>query len=364
MSNGNDLDELKGFVVAHAVSQQLPAGHYQGVLDRITSDSGDGQGSWAHEWTLAGQRREDAGQLLEAGRLYTLGRFPFEDGAGRQHALRRSVDAFDRWRRAEQPAITSETVDVDGVPVRVWTIGLSADAPRPLLVMTGGIVSTKEQWGPYLPQIAALGMAGVVAELPGVGENPLRYDRDAARLFPAILDGFADRARTAESYLLALSFSGHLALTAALGDPRIRGVVGNGMPVHDFFTDAGWQSRVPRVTRDTLAHLAGVPAAEVFAHIRDWALDEDALAGLTVPVAAVTARRDEIIPPGDADLLRGHVADLRLLEHDDVHGAPRHLAETAVWSLLAVQLMRPDAPPGVVAGLTEALAVARAAAAR
>jgi len=80
-----------------------------------------------------------------------------------------------------------------------------------------------------------------------------------------------------------------------------------------------------------------------------------------VPVAVVTARRDEIIPPGDTALLREAVPDLDLVEHDDVHGAPSHLAETRAWSLLAVQRMRPDAPPQVVEALTAAVAQARAA---
>ncbi|MEV8067204.1 alpha/beta hydrolase [Streptomyces sp. NPDC085995] len=361
---GNDLDELKRFVVAHAVSQDLPAGHYAPLLDRITTDQGDAPGSWPYEWVRAGDELDAAGQPLAAAQYYLLGRFPFVDGPGRARALERSVDAFDRWRKAGDTGIEPETVDVGGTPVRIWTAGLSTGTPRPLLVVTGGIVSTKEQWGPLLPQLTSLGLAAAVAELPGVGENPLRYERDSSRLFTAILDALDGRADVSRTYLLALSFSGHLALRAALADPRIRGIVGNGTPVHDFFTDAAWQRRVPRITRDTLAHLAGVPADAVYERIRDWALQDDELRALAVPFATVSARRDEIVPPGDTDRLRRHVADLRLLEHDDVHGAPGHLAETKVWSLLAVQRMRPDADPTTTAGLAAAVEAARAAGAK
>ncbi|GAA2585638.1 alpha/beta hydrolase [Actinomadura fulvescens] len=356
----NELDELKRFVMAHAISQSLPADHYAPLLDRISTDTGDEPGSWAYEWVRAGTELDAAGEVLAACQFYNMGRFPFVDGPGRKRALARCTDAFDRWRQAEQPGIEAVRVRVGGVEVKVWSAGLSAAEPRPLLVMTGGIVSPKEQWGPVLPQIAAFGMASVVAELPGVGENPLLYDRDSWRLFPAILDAVADRARVAETYLLALSFSGHLAITAALHDPRIRGLVGNGPPIRDFFVDAAWQRRVPKVTRDTLAHLTGVPSDGVFDHVRDWALDEERLRALDVPFAAVTARRDEIIPPGDTALLKRCVRDLRLLEHDDVHGAPAHLTETRVWSLLAVQEMRPGADLRVKAALTGALAAARA----
>ncbi|GAB3887005.1 hypothetical protein GCM10029964_052230 [Kibdelosporangium lantanae] len=349
----NDLAELKRFVVAHAISQDLPADHYAAILHAITTDQ-----DWAHEWIKAGARADDP---LVACQLYTMGRFPFVDGPGRAEALDRAVDAFDQWRR-NGTGIAPETVDVDGVPVRIWTVGLSADEPRPLLVMTGGIVSTKEQWGPVLPQIARFGMAGVVAELPGVGQNEAPYRADSWRLFPAILDALADRANVADTYLLALSFSGHLAIMAALHDARIRGIVGNGVPVRGFFTDTAWQAQVPKVTTDTLAHLVGVPGTEVYEHIRDWGLTDAQLSTLDIPVAAVSAKRDEIIPRGDTELLRAHVRNLDLLEHDDVHGAPAHLAETRLWSLLAVLNMRPDVDEAVRANLAAALAAVRAGA--
>ncbi|MET8981429.1 alpha/beta hydrolase [Streptomyces sp. NPDC004539] len=358
---GGELDELKRFVVAHAVSQNLPAGHYTPLLDRITTSAGDAPGSWAYEWIRAGDELDAAGLTLAAGQYYLLGRFPFVDGPGRARALERSVDAFDRWRKAENTGIEPETVDVGGVPVRIWTAGLSAEAPRPLLVVTGGIVSTKEQWGPLLPQLVSLGLAGAVAELPGVGENALRYGPDSTRLFTAILDALDGRADVSRTYLLALSFSGHLAVRAALTDPRVQGIVGNGTPVHDFFTDRAWQRTVPRVTRTTLAHLTGFPADTVYEHLRDWAIGDDELRALTVPFATVSALRDEIVPPGDTARLRRHVPDLRLLEHDDVHGAPGRLAETKAWSLLAVQRMRPDADPATTEALTAAVEAARTA---
>ncbi|GLZ40812.1 alpha/beta fold hydrolase [Actinokineospora sp. NBRC 105648] len=354
----NDLLELKRFVVAHAVSQNLPADHYTALLDRIVTDRGDGPGSWAREWVDAGEALVTAGELLAASQYFTLGRFPFVDGPGRAHALTRAIETFDQWR-AGVPAIEPRTVRVDGQPVRLWTIGLSAAAPRPLLIMSGGIVSPKEQWAAVLPQLAAFGFAGVVVDFPGVGESPLRLTAESWRLFPAIVDGLGFEADVDQTYLLALSFSGHLAIRAALHDPRIRGIVGNGPPVHDFYTDRVWQDKVPAITRDTLAQLARVTPAEVYDHIRDWAITDDELAGLSIPLAAVVARQDEIIPPADVDRLRRSVADLTLVEHDDVHGAPTHLAETRVWSLLAVLRMWPDAPDAVIGQLEAAVAAAR-----
>jgi esterase FrsA len=355
----NDLAELKQFVVAQAISQNLPADQYDDVLNRITSDTGDGPGSWAYEWIQAGEQFAARGALLPAAQYFATGRFPFVDGPGRARALARCVETFESWTR-DVPQIESRTIEIDGQVVRLWTAGLSADEPRPLLIMSGGIVSPKEQWAAVLPQIASFGMAAVVTELPGVGESTLRYDVDSWRLYPAIMDALAPLAKVDQTYLLALSFSGHLALRAAGRDPRIRGVVGNGTPVRAFFTDRAWQQRVPKVTRDTLAHLVGVPEEKVFDAVRDWGLSDEELAGLDIPFAAVVAGRDEIIPPADAGLLRDRIRDARLMVHDDVHGAPAHLAETKVWSLHAVLRMWPDAAEQDLAALDAAVRAARA----
>ncbi|WP_316784270.1 alpha/beta hydrolase [Streptomyces sasae] len=335
----NDIAELKNFVVAHTRSQGLPPEHYDPLLSRIRHDEDGTPGSWVREWSAEGARLEAGGRLLEASVHYNMARFPFVDGPARREALERCVAAFDGWRSAF-PAIERLDVDLPEGQIRCWTSGLDASEPRPLLVMTGGIVSVKEQWAPVLLQLGELGFAGVVTEMPGVGENSLPYRADSWRMYPALLDAVGDRADTARTFTLALSFSGHLALRAALHDDRIRGVVGAGAPVHDFFTDTEWQRSVPRVTTETLAHLTGSAPGEVYGLVKDWALAPEELDELRIPVAHVTSLRDEIIPPGDAALLRERVRGVRLLAHDDVHGSPRFFAQTRLWTLLSVLRMR------------------------
>ncbi|MEY9841205.1 alpha/beta hydrolase [Streptacidiphilus sp. EB103A] len=339
----NDIAELKNFVVAHTRSQGLPPEHYDPLLDRIRHDGNGTPGSWVQEWSTDAARLADQGKLLDACVHYNMARFPFVDGSARQEALERCTDSFDRWRAAF-PAVQRLDLELPKGRVRCWTTGLDAAEPKPLLVMTGGIVSVKEQWAPVLLQLGALGFAGVVTEMPGVGENTLPYQADSWRMFPALLDAVGGRADTSSTYALALSFSGHMALRAALHDERIRGVVGAGAPLHDFFTDTEWQRTVPRVTTDTLAHLTGTGSDEVYDLIRGWALSPEELSALRIPVAHVTSLRDEIIPPGDAALLRDRVRGVRLLAHDDVHGSPSSFAQTRLWTVLSVLRMRGGYP--------------------
>ncbi|WP_433124926.1 alpha/beta hydrolase [Micromonospora sp. CA-240977] len=333
----NDIGELKQFVVVHARAQRIPS--YASVLSAIEHDDGDRSGSWVDGWIRAAERFERSGDLLSACRAYNLARFPFVDGPARAEALRRCVDTFDRWRK-DHPSIAPLAVAHDGGTVRCWTAGLSRTDRKPLLLVMAGIVTVKEQWGPVLRQAARLGMAGLVAELPGVGENTAPYDEKSWRMIPALLDAVADGADVSRTYAVTPSFAGHLALRAAVDDHRIRGVVAAGAPINAFFTDREWFGALPRVTVDTLAHLTGSPVAGLADRLRPWALTVDQLDALDIPVAAAVSTRDEIIPPADRDILRRHVRQLSVLTNDDVHGAPDHVAETQLWTVASVLRMR------------------------
>ncbi|MBW4717859.1 alpha/beta fold hydrolase [Saccharothrix obliqua] len=329
------MDELKRFARAHAEAQRIPSAAYQPLLDSITSDTDGHPGSWAVRWSAAADAAAEAGDLLQASGLFTMARFPFVDGPARQRAQQRTVEVFDAWRRTV-PLVERLDLHLSRGSLGAWASGLSAADRRPLVVLLGGIVSVKEQWAPILVELDRLGFAGVVTELPGVGENTLPYDETAPALFTSLLDQLADRVDVTETYLVALSFGGHLALSAASSEPRLRGIVTVGAPVRHFFTDADWHAELPAITRTTLAHLTGRPWSD----LGGWALDDDELAAVRVPVAYVASTRDEVIPGADPRLVARQVRRSRLLWHDDVHGSPGHATETRLWSLLSVLRMR------------------------
>ncbi|CAO5154836.1 esterase FrsA [Frankia sp. AiPs1] len=338
----NDVAELAQYITVHAGAQGIPPARYRPLLAAITHD-GVGPGSWVHEWSTAAAALERDGRLLEASRYHNMARFPFVDGPARREALDRCVDVFARWAREHTP-LRRVDLDLPGGPLGCWTVGLEPGAPQPLLLVCGGIVSVKEQWAPLLLRARALGMAGLVTELPGVGENTASYGPHSVRMWPQILDALAERGvEVSRAYACALSFSGHLALAAAPTDRRLRGLVLAGAPVHDFFTDAAWQERLPRVTVDTLAHLTGRPADTALASMRGWALPAEPLRTLTIPAHVLVSRRDEIIPPGDVRYLRRNLRHLHIRSNDDVHGSPGHVAESGLWLVLSLlRMLRAD----------------------
>jgi hypothetical protein len=331
----NDVTELKHFALTHARAQNIP--RCEEILAAISTDDGAQPGSWTWEWTRRADTLRLRGQLLDAVRHYTMARFPYVDGPARRIAYDRAVQSFTAW--ADGQRIERLEVPLTGGRVACWASGMSGAEPRPLVLMCGGIVSTKEQWAPALAAVARFGMAGVVTEMPGVGENGLRYDAESWRMLPGILDAVAHRAQVATTYAMALSFSGHLALRAAAEDRRIRGVVTAGAPVHAFFTDTVWLKNQPQVTADTLARLTGTPVESLPDLLAPWALSPGLISSLDIPVACTASRRDEIIPADDVRFLHDHARRLELVQHDDVHGSPRHVVETRLWALLSILRM-------------------------
>ena len=326
----NNIAELKQYAAVHARGQRISG--YKDVLDRIHSDDEDAPGSWTGEWSRAGEQLEWKGRDLDAARYYALARFPYVNGAARQEARDRCVSAIDRWRAKNGDIEPLEVVLKDGL-VRCWTSGLSQSSRKPLLIVMGGIVTIKEQWAPALANLRRLGMAGLVTEMPGTGENTLRYQPDSWQMISGLLDAVADQADVTETYAMALSFSGHMAMRCAVDDDRIKGIITVGAPVSNFFTDVAWQRQLPRITVDTLAHMIGITPDRVVGGLREWALSPEQLADLDVPVFYTASSRDEITPASDVRLLRQQVGNLSVITHDDVHASPRHVAETQLWSV-------------------------------
>ncbi|WP_058042454.1 alpha/beta fold hydrolase [Streptomyces roseifaciens] len=347
--DADDLTELKKLVLLHAQAQGIPPADCAQLLWSITSDGAGSAGSWVDVWSSAAKRHLTAGDYLLACRHYNMARFPFVDGPERDAALRECVNAFQRWATTRQ--ITREEVVVGGDRMPFWLSTSPRGRAAPALIVVGGIVSIKEQWGELLPMARRLGMTVACAELPGVGESNVPYDRNAWRIFPALLDRLAELRGISEAYVLAMSFGGNLAIRAAARDERLRGICTVGAPISKFFTDRQWWSQLPGTTLRTLAHLTGHPVDELQERIADWALTDAELSQVDIPVRYVASRRDEIIPATDPARVRRHIRDGEVLEHDDVHGSPQHLLETRLWLVRSLLSMRGATVVPAVLGL-------------
>ncbi|WP_405804786.1 esterase FrsA [Streptomyces sp. NBC_00210] len=334
---GPGLAELRRYVLLHARAQGLAPAHCRELLAGVRTVHGSGHDSWPAVWSRAGDVLAGRDRQLEACRHYGLARFPYAaaDDVVRRRAQLLCVQSFDQWRRGRAGLDRIDICLPEG-RFACWTAGLSKTEPRPLIVVMGGIVSVKEQWGPILARADALGVALAVTEMPGVGENTLPYRADSHRMLSVLLDTVADRADVRRTCAVALSFGGHLALRAALVDERVRGVATVGAPLRHFFLDRDWQRGVPDTTVLTLAHLIGCKPGDVFDAVREWALGEQELGRLDIPVTYAAALRDDIVPLTEtAALLSRRTARREVLLLDDEHGAPAQLARVRVALLRA-----------------------------
>ncbi|GGL05907.1 alpha/beta hydrolase [Streptomyces flaveus] len=348
----HQLAELKEFALLHARGQGMAPRQAVRILQQITNDTEGDPDSWAATWTRAGRTAASCDRHLDACAHFALARFPHHGDPVRQTAGRLLVSSFDTWRCRRGDIERLELPLADGT-MACWATGLDALRPRPLIVVMGGIVSVKEQWAPVLPLLRRLGFAAVVTEFPGVGENTLTYRPDSWRMLPGLLDRLAGQATVSDTSLLALSFSGHLALNAAAEDPRIRRVLTVGAPVGAFFTDADWWPRVPGITADTLCRLTGAAdRAALRTALPEYALDTERLRRVRIPVRYVASARDEIIPAGEQRLL-GALPDLRVKTFDDVHGSPGHLGAMRRWLFSQLLLTRFRGGPAAPAGPAE-----------
>jgi esterase FrsA len=235
------------------------------------------------------------------------------------------VKTFMIWARDKSVDFKRLKVSVKGVDIPFYFS--SSGANKPLLLVMGGIVSIKEQWQAFLWAGKKLGVSVLVAEMPGVGENALVYDRSAYDYISELIDSVQDLACVSHTHVVAMSFSGNLALRQAMDDSRIRAITTVGAPVSKFFTDTDWWRQVPQTTKKTLSHLCNVEEDEIFDYIARFSIEEEDLNALRIPVYYVRSVNDEIIPPGEKDVLKRHVPALHLREYVDVHGSPNHMGD-------------------------------------
>ncbi|MDJ0744613.1 MAG: alpha/beta hydrolase [Xenococcaceae cyanobacterium MO_167.B27] len=334
------LNELKELIVLHAQAQGLTLSYCKSILDRISREEGNSPSSWVYEWSKEAERLKQKARWLEATSLYNIARFPFVQSPERKQAHFDCVESCTEWLLTK-PQIQKININTTQGAFNVYFTKGLGDKKRPLLVVLGGIVSIKEQWVTFLEKADALDMAVAVTEMPRVGENTLAYGVDAGNMFSVLLEHLKFLADVNNTYVVAMSFSGHMAIQYALRDPRIKSITTVGAPIHYFFRDRNWWEQVPLTTKRTLAHLLALDIEDVFPALTPMALEKEQLQSLSIPLNYIFSRRDEIIPSLEKQFLQKNVKKLNLQEFDDVHGSPNHLQQMQLWVPMSILSQRP-----------------------
>lgn len=337
------LEELCDLVMLHARAQNMDMGRCGDILGQVNSVEHESAGSWAFEWMAAANQFYAQGRAYEAYQYFNLARFPYPLTSLMREAHRSCVSSFNEWIKDVEPRVERCCLQLQGCDIPFYFYPDEKAAGKTLLVM-GGIVSLKEQWGQFLVAGKKLGMSVIVAEMPGVGENPLRYDESAYGYISALLDAVSSRANVNHVHCVMMSFSGNLALRQVQFDQRIKAITSVGAPIQAFFLDNQWWGKVPVTTKRTLAYLCRQDDEHLFDYLSRFALTDEEIKKINVPVHYVQSMRDEIIPAEDANVLKTNAQVCYVHEFDDVHGSPHHMSEIqklVPWTIFRESLHRP-----------------------
>jgi esterase FrsA len=229
------LHEAKQFVGLHARHMGFAPTLIGDVLGRVNTLDGDSAGSWVGEWSVEAKAAADRGDHLTAANLYNLARFPAADSEAKRVAGQACSESFMTWMNATGVG-ERRKINVGSSSLTIlFSKGKRKNAP--LVILMGGIVSLKEQWGGFLKLGSKIGAAVAIADFPGMGENTLAYDRSAAALYGAIMAAVQHDCDISRTLIIAPSFGGHLAVLHSLKDPRVQGIVTIGAPLRAFFTE-------------------------------------------------------------------------------------------------------------------------------
>jgi esterase FrsA len=338
VAHERSLDEIRKEVMRRAGQinpfEGIRRGDAQRIVDALTSLDRD---HWAALWCKVGldyERKADAragegAPGSELAELYTLafeychiGRYPVPSTPGKMEAYRHSLRLFRKAARYYSPALEIVELVFDDKTL-VGYLQIPPGVARPPVVMHwGGVDGWKENRQRASELFHRAGIATLVVDMPGTGENPVRYgDPAAERTYSAWIDHLAGRSDLDGSRIGVWggSFGAYWAARLAFVEgQRINGAVFHGGNVHygfqekwltPAFTTGGatylfgpgslLEARGRAMGTTTLAEfLAAVPALSL--------LDRGLLDRPSAPILGVNGKLDDQAPVEDIYLLMEH----------------------------------------------------------
>ncbi len=301
------------------------------TLEATTDDK------WVPVWRAAGRRHEEAGdrldaagdgegarrEYLQAKTYYAIGRFPGEITPRKAEISAQCAEAYRKACRYLDPPLEVVEVECDGRPIRAHfraPQGAGADDPAPAVLIMCGADVFKEDRGWAGELALEHGLASLVMDGPGTGENPFPWDPDSVKAWMAAVDFLAGRPEVDAARIAAFGISrgGYSVMQLAGTYPeKVRAVVAIaghpfGYRMTDEELDAFVEARNKRATF-VFGEPGGPPSfpawsrekeAEVFSK---WALSElGVLDNITQPVLMINGKLDHLAPIGNIYFMFEH----------------------------------------------------------
>ncbi len=309
-----------------------------GELESVVAQlEGTTEDKWIPVWQAAGERHEAAGDrrdelgdhagarqaYLQAKTYYAIARFP---GEITPNKARVSADCARAYRKAclhLDPPLEVVGVACEGQSIKAHFRAPAAatpDNPAPAALIMCGADVFKEDRG-WAGEMALIeGLASLVMDGPGTGENPFPWDPASVKAWIAAVDYLADRPEVDGNRIAAFGISrgGYSVMQLAGAYPdRVKAVVAiAGHPFGYRMTDAEMDAFIEaRNTRSTFVfgEPGGPPSFPTWSReleeqiFADWALSElGILDAITQPVLMINGKLDHLAPVGNIYFMLEH----------------------------------------------------------
>lgn len=236
------------------IATWVTRGAQQETLHRIIRQTdglfGEGPGSWVYENVqvgesllaagddalAAGNKSEARGLYQSAAAHFGSGKYPFIHSPSARLAYSKHNSAYYQYIELTDLNVDRLKIPFEGKEIignLYWPSGEQASSPYPLVVVSGGIDTWKNELMPSINAMLAQGFAVFAMDMPGTGESQWRLGPSAERVYAAAIDylkklPYIDEQRMAVSLR---SFGGHFAVKLALTNPAIKAAVNVGGPV-------------------------------------------------------------------------------------------------------------------------------------
>ncbi len=250
--------------------EAIKAEDAQQVVDALTSLEPD---DWAELWSRVGQRYEAHGDELAAAKgnskqieeayylafdYFRIGRYPVATSAGKQRAYRDSLRVFHKAAKFFDPPLEVVQIAFEDKKLAGY-LQIPKGVQRPPIVLQwGGVDGWKEDRQAATRALNARGVATMSIDMPGSGENPVRYiDPRAEATFVAWIDHLTGRPDIDGSRIGVWggSFGGYWAARMAYVEAkRLRAAVFQGGSVHHGL-QREWL--IPALTKTASTYLFG-----------------------------------------------------------------------------------------------------------
>lgn len=336
---GPSLEDIKKEVLRRAGGRISPfeairkedAERVVGALTSLDRDH------WAELWSKLGQEHEARADELAAAKAdphetcetyllafdyFRIARYPVPSTPGKQAAYRNSLRVYLKAAKYFDPPLEIVEIPFEGMKL-IGYLQIPKNVARPPVVLQwGGVDGWKEDRVAASRVLNGMGIATMSIDMPGTGENPVRYtDPRAERTFSTWIDYLVRRGEIDGSRIAVWggSFGGYWAARMAYVEAkRLRGAVFQGGSVH-YGLQRDWL--IPALTKTASTYLFG-PASLLEA--RSQAMGVDSLEQLldeaeklslvtlglidkpSATILGVNGKLDDQAPVNDIYLLMEH----------------------------------------------------------